>query len=221
MKPSDREDKLYRDGKRCEIDIPENYVFDTIKNNEKEGSSLLDVGCGSGEISRLYSTNGFVVTGIDFSKVAIEISKSNNLNVLNMDIDNGFQFNDNSFDVVLAGDVIEHLFDPIFSLCEIKRVLKPNGSFYATIPYDLHLFNRKNILFGNSYQEYVYKKYRQYKHHTFFSEQLLRYMLNTAKISIKFLHYFYFNPINKKGSISKYKIFRPISKLMIIYGKVF
>ncbi len=111
---------------------------------------------------------------------------------------------------------MEHVFDPIFVFSEISRVLRPNGSFYATIPHDLYWKNRVLPLLGRSFQEGVYRKYGQFKHHTFFSEKLLRFMLDEAGLKIKSIKYLFTNPITKKKTYSNSKIFRIFSTLMII-----
>ncbi|RLB05011.1 MAG: hypothetical protein DRG83_03535 [Deltaproteobacteria bacterium] len=185
MKPSRREDERYKSGVRCKIDVEEKILFGLLEQYTSPGSRVLDVGCGTGEISAEIQGRGYEVIGIDFSKVAVEIATKKGLTCQVVDVDEGLPFNDNEFDAVWATDVIEHVFDPIFVLKEVNRVLVPNGILLATIPYDLHLSNRIRILIGKSYQENVYKKYRQYKHHTFFSYGLLKYMLKEGSFDIR------------------------------------
>ena len=221
MRPEDRENMLYRSGKRNQINFEENYVFNCISKKSSIGLKILDLGCGSGEIACLYSNNGFQVICVDFSSVAIELCNQKNLKAFKMDIDLGLDFKDNSFDFVIAGDVIEHVFDPIFVFNEIHRVLKPNGELFATLPYDLNLFNRKTIFTGHSYQEFVYKKFGHYKHHTFFSEYLLKFMLNVSGLNINFLHYLYYNRFKSDYAITQNnKFLKLFSKAMIVNCKI-
>ena len=111
-------------------------------------SKLLDIGCGTGDISREIEKKGHKVTGVDFSTAAIKIAKVSGLNCDVVDVDEGLPFKKNSFDLVWAGDLIEHVFDPIFVFEEINRVLVPNGHLFITVPNDLHIANRLKILFG-------------------------------------------------------------------------
>jgi len=46
------------------------------------------------------------------------------------------QFPDNSFDLVIASEVFEHVRDDRKGFCEVLRVLKPGGALLLTVPYD-------------------------------------------------------------------------------------
>ena len=213
MDSKQRENLLYSEGKRCKIDIEERFILNKISTYAQIKNDFLDIGCGSGEITQEVKNMGFNTIGLDFSDKAIEIAKKKNLNALVHDLDKGLPFEDNKFDIILAGDVIEHIFDPIFVFKEVKRVLKPDGIFFASIPYDLNWKVRLKTLLGISYQEGVYKAYNQFKHHSFFSERLLRYMINNAKLSITNLHYILGR--NQK-KIIKNKFLRIFSNSMIV-----
>lgn len=188
MKPSQREDKLYKEGKRSKIEIEEVTLFGFLKNINHQGY-FLDVGCGTGTSAAIAKDMGFKVFCTDFSFEALKIVKNeHNLSCCLSDLDSGLPVKDKIFDVVWAADIIEHLFDPIFVLSEISRILKKNGILLAIIPNDLYISNRLNILFGESYQKSSYVRFHQYKHHTFFSQSLFKYMLqkNNLKIEKRF-----------------------------------
>jgi SAM-dependent methyltransferase len=189
MKPEEREDNLYRNGKRCQISLEEEVLFEFLDKNSPVGSKVLDVGCGSGEIARVIKEKGYLISGIDFSPIAIEIAQKQGIDSQLVDLDTGIPLDDNTFDIVWAGDVIEHVFDPIFVLNEINRVLVPGGQLLCTVPYDLNIATRLRIFFGHSYQENVYHEYGQYKHHTFFSIPLIKYMLDKASLQPKEIKY--------------------------------
>ena len=189
MKPAEREDNLYRNGKRCQISLEEEVLLEILDNNSPAGSKVLDIGCGSGEIARVINEKGYAVSGIDFSPVAIELARKQGINSHLADLDSGIPFDDNTFDIVWAGDVIEHVFDPIFLLNEINRVLVPSGQLLCTIPYDLNIATRLRVFFGHSYQENVYREYGQYKHHTFFSLPLMKFMLDRVGLKLQDIKY--------------------------------
>ena len=219
MKPYERENNLYRSGKRCKISIPEKILFGYLDKYVDPGSRILDIGCGSGEITKKIKEKGYVVTGLDFSSVAVKLAKSLGLDCRLADLDNGIPYDNDTFDAIWAGDIIEHVFDPIFVLKEVKRVLVNRGLFLCTIPYDLRLSTRLKILFGHSYQESVYRKYYQYKHHTFFSMPLLRYMLKESSLDLREEQFVVSLPIFKKKIISKSRLLVYFAETIAIRSK--
>lgn len=114
---------------------------------EKPGS-LLDIGCGKGDFSALFVNEGWKVWGIDLdSSIADEASKKG-LNAVVHNVSTRLPFEDNFFDCVLAGEVIEHLVDTDFFLKEVFRVLKKEGSAIITTPNLASFENKVRILFG-------------------------------------------------------------------------
>lgn len=219
MKANERENGLYESGKRCAIDIEESYMMSLLVPPSEGKNKLLDLGCGSGEITRALGDKGYSVRGVDFSSSAIDIAKKAGIDCQIADLDEGIPESDGEFDVVWAGDVVEHVFDPIGVLKEVARVLKQGGIFYATIPYDLNWKTRIRTAIGKSYQENVYKSYGQFKHHTFFSEDLMRYMYGEAGLAIRDILYVAINPINNKKLITGNRLLRLVSTLMIVVAE--
>jgi SAM-dependent methyltransferase len=90
------------------------------------GGSLLDVGCGNGWSSYLFSTRGYDTTGVDLNAAFFEPQPGPKLclkegSVLDL------PFPDNSFDVVTAYAMLEHVPDPALALREMLRVVKVGG----------------------------------------------------------------------------------------------
>lgn len=181
MNPAERENIIYSKGKKNELSKEEFLMFELLK--DKQGS-LLDVGCGEGTISNILIEKGFDVVGIDFSNVAVEKAKGQGVKAMVVDVDNGIPFDENKFDVVWMGDILEHVFDPIFLLAEAKRVLKENGCILLTVPNEMWWKARINAIFGKSPQSSVYRTCKQCKHHTVMSLELLLYFIKEAHLSI-------------------------------------
>ncbi|MHC4271177.1 MAG: class I SAM-dependent methyltransferase [Planctomycetota bacterium] len=220
MKPEEREDNLYRNGKRCQISLEEEALFEFFDNNSSAGSKVLDIGCGSGEIAHVINEKGHLVSGIDFSPIAIELARKQGIDCQVVDLDSGIPFDDNTFNTVWAGDIIEHVFDPIFVLNEIKRVLIPGGQLLCTVPYDLNIATRLRIFLGHSYQENVYREYGQYKHHTFFSMSLMKYMLNEAGFEPQDIKYLIRIPKTQIQYVTKSRAMVYLANTMIIRATV-
>ncbi|WP_165919512.1 class I SAM-dependent methyltransferase [Promicromonospora sp. AC04] len=97
--------------------------------------TLLDVGCGPGTVTvdlaeRL--TQGSVV-GVDASDDVLEsargLADAHGTKNISFEHANAYElpFEDNSFDVVFAHQLLQHLSDPVAALREMKRVAKPGG----------------------------------------------------------------------------------------------
>ena len=95
--------------------------------------SLLDVGCSEGLITSFLSNYLGTVIGIDTDKNAIDkASKHKNKNVSYETVGNEIlPFKNNSFDIVLANHLYEHVGNPQKIYEEISRVLKPDGFCYS------------------------------------------------------------------------------------------
>lgn len=106
--------------------------------------SLLDIGCGAGDITYLMAETGKPknVLGIDILPESIEISRDFfSLPNLKYEILNIFNqnFPTNSFDCVTWFECIEHVDNPVAFLREIHRILKPNGILIISTPNALSL----------------------------------------------------------------------------------
>lgn len=105
-------------------------LFSAIK-----GETLLEVGVGTGKNIPFYP-KGVKVTAIDFSEEMLKRAskRAENLHapvdLRIMDVES-LDFKNNSFDAVIATFVFCSVPDPLGGLSEIKRVLKPEGRFYA------------------------------------------------------------------------------------------
>lgn len=94
---------------------------------------LLDVGCGPGRLLQELREQGWNVSGVDFSTLAVERAHSVGLNVKQGDLMSA-AFKDNAFDVVLFNHSLEHMYDPIKTLQEAYRILRPGGALVLYLP---------------------------------------------------------------------------------------
>ncbi len=103
-----------------------------------EDKEILDLGCNVGYGSFILSQSAKAVTGVDVSDNAIEVAKKyyNEIENIHFKLVDGktLPFEDNSFDVVVTCQVIEHIVDCDEYINEIKRVLKTDGFVAFTTP---------------------------------------------------------------------------------------
>jgi len=112
------------------------------------GKRILDVGCGSGTVTR-FVTEGNKVTGIDVDKQALDAcQKRYGVKPVWGEFANELPFGEASFDVVLATETIEHLPYPRILLSEVRRVLTAGGLFLGSVPNEYSLKNRIRVLQG-------------------------------------------------------------------------
>jgi len=109
--------------------------------NFAEGKCVLDVGCGVGYGANELSTKASAVVGIDFWKEGIHYCHQNYGKNMSPLVASGIKcpFKDDSFDLAVSFQVIEHIAPEQVAtyLYEIKRVLKPGGTFVVVTPNKL------------------------------------------------------------------------------------
>ncbi|SOC11299.1 methyltransferase family protein [Ureibacillus xyleni] len=102
--------------------------------------SILDLGCGEGLVlsylSNQYNHNSLRLHGLDYSEHQLEFARKRVPNVTfnQADFSKGIPYENDSFDLIYSGEVIEHLYDPDFFVQEIYRVLKRGGVLVITTP---------------------------------------------------------------------------------------
>jgi SAM-dependent methyltransferase len=94
---------------------------------------ILDVGCGTGTMLTYLASYG-QVQGVDIDEEAVGYCRERGLVEVRLGSAETLPFADNSFDLVTALDVVEHLDDDTAALREIRRVLRPGGKVLITVP---------------------------------------------------------------------------------------
>jgi 2-polyprenyl-3-methyl-5-hydroxy-6-metoxy-1,4-benzoquinol methylase len=110
---------------------------DSIKSMLRSGGAkLLEIGCGTGVFLAKAREHGFDCSGLELSSYAAEFVRKMGIPVETKGIEDA-NFPENSWDVIVMREVIEHLPHPMEALKTIHRWLKPGGVlFMATGNYD-------------------------------------------------------------------------------------
>ncbi|RJR28752.1 methyltransferase domain-containing protein [Candidatus Microgenomates bacterium] len=115
---------------------------------------ILDVACNDGELSVFLTKYGSVL-GVDINASAVQECKKKGLNCLLGEVCDLPKKYNNYFDVVVAGDIIEHIFDTDKFLSDIRKVLKKKGVLLLATPNVASLGRRIMLAFGiNPFLEY-------------------------------------------------------------------
>jgi SAM-dependent methyltransferase len=112
------------------------------------GRRVLDIGCRDGALTRYYAAGNEVV-GLDIDRRALGVcAQELSIEARWADFNQGLPFDDAYFDVVVAGEVLEHSISPALLVAEIARVLRPEGTFIGSVPNAFRLKNRLRFLIG-------------------------------------------------------------------------
>jgi len=114
--------------------ILESFLERTVQSSKFKVQSprILDVGCGTGGNLEMLAKFG-AAEGVDVSDDALEFCQSKGLTV-HRGLAEALPFAAESFDVVTALDVVEHLDDDVAGLKEMHRVLKTGGKTLIFVP---------------------------------------------------------------------------------------
>lgn len=127
---------------------PATEVFaECVRENIQPHSRLLDVGCGRGGLVEQLEHPLSQTTGIDpdfFSLTEHRLDKLPRA----VAISDHLPFVDNSFDIVTASWLLEHLADPLGTFRAVGRVLRPGGAFIFITPNKRHPLTIANRLAG-------------------------------------------------------------------------
>jgi 2-polyprenyl-3-methyl-5-hydroxy-6-metoxy-1,4-benzoquinol methylase len=97
---------------------------------------VLDVGCGEAQLTEEIARAGFEVVGIDVAEEPLRRARRQHadIDVRLVPADRAWPLQDASFDVVWAGETIEHVTDTAAWLSELRRVLRSGGSLLLSTP---------------------------------------------------------------------------------------
>ena len=120
-------------------------TIEVIKNWIDKKSTVLDLGCGDGEIMNILSKEwGSTVLGVEINQDDINKCIQFGLNVIHQNIDEGLEnFSDNSFDIVIMSQTIQVLKEPKKALQEVTRI---GNESIVTIPNFGYWTTRINLL---------------------------------------------------------------------------
>jgi SAM-dependent methyltransferase len=127
----------YSDKRAAPSEYPNQLANYVLNQHYKNTGSLLDLGCGRGDMMRAFREEGFICSGTDISKSSESYTSGFPFKAANI-LEEDLPYDDNSFDFVWSKSVIEHISDPMKLLNESIRVLKDEGKAIIMVPSWIH-----------------------------------------------------------------------------------
>ncbi|GBE05970.1 MAG TPA: class I SAM-dependent methyltransferase [Nitrospirae bacterium] len=116
-----------------------------------KGKTVLDLGCRDGELTRFFA-RGNTVTGADIDRKALELARGKyGIETLWLDLNAEFPFEKGAFDVVVACEIVEHIYYTNAFLEKVSSILKPGGMFIGSVPNSFRMRNRLKFLAGKEF----------------------------------------------------------------------
>jgi len=122
-------------------------------------AEILDIGCGTGATLDALRQFGSV-QGLDLSMLPLRLTRQRGHQRVLCASATSLPFPDQTFDLVTALDVIEHLDDDVAGLREIRRTLKPGGAAVLFVPAFQALWGPNDVQSGHR-RRYRRRQFRQ------------------------------------------------------------
>lgn len=149
------------------------------------GRKLLDVGSAQGVLAEQFQAAGFEVTCIENNPEWVELARPRCRHMIVADLEKTLPELPGPYDVIVYGDVLEHLKDPLAVLTTLNRALRPGGTVIVSIPNFVHLFVRLNVICGRF--EYMDRGILDRTHLRFFTLTSFRRLLQESGLRIEHL----------------------------------
>jgi 2-polyprenyl-3-methyl-5-hydroxy-6-metoxy-1,4-benzoquinol methylase len=182
------------------------------------GKRVLHVGCADAPYSVEQHQQGRLlhsriadaaktVTGVDFDQAGIDFLASlgfKDLYCLSVE-DLGPLREADKFDLIIAGEIIEHLPNPARSLAELRAVLRPDGQLLVTVPNSLSIKTALRALLG---REWVHPDHLYY-----FSPATLTKLLETSGFITTKMKYYGVRPTSRIARLAHDIIYALLRRL--------
>jgi 2-polyprenyl-3-methyl-5-hydroxy-6-metoxy-1,4-benzoquinol methylase len=139
-------ERLYKsEEKNFWFRVRNKIIGNAISGSLDSHARILEVGCGTGFVSKYLKKKGYHVECAELFPDALQFCKKRGAG------DRYYQFNVlnqvflEEFDGICAFDVIEHINDDSTVIKNLYTALKPNGTLFITVPADMRLWSERDI----------------------------------------------------------------------------
>lgn len=174
----------------------QSYYFSSIRDdlirlipNSSTGYTILEIGCGTGATLKKLKDSGIAVSTTGIELYPLKQNHHDSLNHLFLENIETMRFPpdmQSSFDIILMGDVLEHLIDPWTTLKKINNLLKMNGKIIMSIPNIRHYSALKSIFLNGDFK-YTQDGILDQTHLRFFTKKNIVELIAGANLDIEYL----------------------------------
>ncbi len=144
------------------------------------GTRVLDVGCSDGQFGALVRQQGHRVDGVDLVKHEGVGDRLDNF--IEADVSQGLPSDTATYDVVIAGDILEHVVDPETLLKDLRDHLDPGGEIMVSVPNFAHWYPRGKVALGRF--DYDQRGPLDHTHVRFFTRRTFERLINDCGLLI-------------------------------------
>ena len=153
------------------------------KAGEGKGRTVLDVGAADGYLAKLLTARGFEVTCIEGNPRLAAKAEAACSRVLVADLNREAPKLSSRYDVIIYGDVLEHLQNPLAVLTALNQHLSPGGQVLISVPNVAHLWVRMQLMRGRF--EYSDRGILDRTHVRFFTLKTFLEFLKEADLEVE------------------------------------
>jgi SAM-dependent methyltransferase len=110
----------------------------------KPGKAI-EIGAAGGGNCRTLADNGWDVLATEYLEAGVEVARSRGLNAIQADA-RDLPVDSESFDLVVAFDMLEHVEEDYLVTAEIMRILRPGGTALIAVPADMRLWSAHDVM---------------------------------------------------------------------------
>jgi len=175
-----------------------------------KNKTVLDVGCGGGVFSEAMAVNGAKVTAIDLAEESLEVAKLHlfesrqKIDYQNISVEDFANQHENSFDVIVCMEMLEHVPDPQSIVDACAQILKPDGWLF------LSTINRsaKAMVLGIFMAEHVTGIVPKGTHHydQFIKPSELANGIDKSGLKVKDISGMKYNPLSQRAWLDSHDV---------------
>lgn len=145
-----------------------------------KGRRLLDVGAAQGVLAQRFTEMGYEVTCIEGDRELAGQARAKCRELIVADLDGPLPRLSGRYDVIVYGDILEHLKNPLVVFAGLNQYLAPGGTIIVSVPNIAHLYVRLKLLVGHF--DYMERGIMDRTHLRFFTLASLKSFLKQARV---------------------------------------